>query len=336
MGLIFLRIGIPRALIYYYYYPIWVTLFEELGIEAVISGETSKNMIDEGIKVTVQEICVPIKIFNSHVLDLINKGVDYIFIPRMVKIKKFETFCPKFLGLPDMAKNIFAEYNTEIISPKISCNSDRITNFSSYKEVAKKLDIPSWKMKNALKVAEKKWTEFRNLSLKGFTIDEIMAGKITDGVPVKNTGSEAINIGVMSYVYNLYDNFISMDIIAKLRSMGVNIVTFEMLPDKLLYKSLSHLKKHLFWTFSNKVLGAGFNFLNDGKIDGIIHLTAFGCGPDSYIGKMMELESDRKHKPFLTIRVDEHTGESHLITRIEAFTDMLKRKKIFQAGRVSV
>ena len=28
----------------------------------------------------------------------------------------------------------------------------------------------------------------------------------------------------------------------------------------------------------------------------------------------------------MTLRIDEHTGESHLQTRIEAFTDMIKRK----------
>jgi len=39
------------------------------------------------------------------------------------------------------------------------------------------------------------------------------------------------------------------------------------------------------------------------------------------------LDSDTYNKPFLTMRVDEHSGENHLQTRIEAFVDMLKRKK---------
>ncbi|MDP4180669.1 MAG: acyl-CoA dehydratase activase-related protein [Bacillota bacterium] len=331
-----MKIGIPRALVYYYYYPIWVSMFEELGAEVVISDETSKNMINEGIKLTVQEICVPIKIFNSHVLNLIEKGVDYVFIPRLVSIKKYETFCPKFLGLPDMAKNVFKDFEDRIISPKISSSTDNITNLSSYKEVMKKLNIPSGKMKSALKVASKKFEEFRNLSLKGFTISEILEGKTSGKKPFKNTAPDTVNIGLLGYVYNVYDNFISMDIISKFRSLGVNVVTFDMLSEKEIYKHMGHLNKHLFWTFSNKILGAGMYFLNEDQFDGIIHITAFGCGPDSYIGKMMELDSDKKHKPFLTIRVDEHTGESHLVTRVEAFTDMLKRKKMSQVGRVSV
>ena len=69
-------------------------------------------------------------------------------------------------------------------------------------------------------------------------------------------------------------------------------------------------------------------FLKDDSIDGIIHITAFGCGPDSLIGKIMELESVDYKKPFMTIRVDEHTGENHLQTRVEAFIDMIYRKKL--------
>lgn len=328
-----LRIGIPKALIYYYYIPLWKALFEELGFEIVVSDDTSKDIINKGIKVSVQEICVPIKVFNSHVLNLMEKNVDYIFIPRMVSIKKKETFCPKFLGLPDMAKSIFEKYNDKIISPHIQARSNEITNLKSYLEVGRILDIPSSKLKRALKVARKKWNDFRALSYQGYSINDILNGNLTKKPFIVNPDRTTINIGLIGYVYNIYDNFVSMDVISKLKSMGINVITFEMLQEKELFKQLEHLRKPLFWTFSNYLLGAGYYFLNNENIDGIIHMTAFCCGPDSYIGKMMELKSDKKKKPFLTIRVDEHTGESHLVTRIEAFTDMIKRKRAALQGK---
>lgn len=334
--MIFLRIGLPRALIYYYYYPLWKTFFEELGAEVVLSDETSKGIINEGIKITVQEICVPIKIFNSHILNLLEKDVDYIFIPRMISIKKYETFCPKFLGLPDMSRNIFTEHADRFLSPKISCSSDKITNESSYLEIAEKLNVPTWRMKNALKKAGKQWTEFRKLCMKGFSIDEILEGKPARKETDVAESDKALNIGLIGYVYNVYDSFLSMDILSKIRNMGVKVSTFEMLSDKEIESGLKNVDRKLFWTFSNKLLGAGYHFLDDKKTDGLIHITAFGCGPDSFIGKMLELESEHRHKPFLTIRVDEHTGESHLITRIEAFVDMLSRRKQGHEGRVSV
>ena len=67
-------IGIPRALVYYYYFPQWKTFFEELGYKVVISDKTSRKIIDQGIKVTLNDACVPIKLFHGHVIDLINKN----------------------------------------------------------------------------------------------------------------------------------------------------------------------------------------------------------------------------------------------------------------------
>ena len=56
-------------------------------------------------------------------------------------------------------------------------------------------------------------------------------------------------------------------------------------------------------------------------------LTAFGCGPDSLMVERITRYAKRLKKPLLNLTVDEHTGEAGFITRIEAFTDMLFRKK---------
>jgi predicted nucleotide-binding protein (sugar kinase/HSP70/actin superfamily) len=80
-------------------------------------------------------------------------------------------------------------------------------------------------------------------------------------------------------------------------------------------------------------LAGGYVFLEDSDIDGIIHVTSFGCGPDAFLGKYLELDSEQYQKPFMTIRVDEHTGENHLQTRIEAFVDVITKKK-FAKGAV--
>ena len=43
-----MRIGIPGALPYYQYYPMWQTFFEELGAEVVVSPPTTQAMLTEG------------------------------------------------------------------------------------------------------------------------------------------------------------------------------------------------------------------------------------------------------------------------------------------------
>jgi len=73
-----MKIGIPKALLYYYYFPLWKVFFEKLGHQVIVSDATSKEIVDRGVKVSVPELCVPIKIHNGHMLDLVDKGADYI------------------------------------------------------------------------------------------------------------------------------------------------------------------------------------------------------------------------------------------------------------------
>lgn len=64
------KIGIPKALLYYYYFPFWLKLFAELNLEPVISDSTSRELLDKGVKKSLSKICVPIKVIVGHVLNL--------------------------------------------------------------------------------------------------------------------------------------------------------------------------------------------------------------------------------------------------------------------------
>ena len=63
------------------------------------------------------------------------------------------------------------------------------------------------------------------------------------------------------------------------------------------------------------------------KIDGIIALSAFGCGPDSLMVEEVQYHAKEKNLPMIHINLDEQTGEAGFVTRIQAFVDMLIRKK---------
>jgi predicted nucleotide-binding protein (sugar kinase/HSP70/actin superfamily) len=36
-----MKIGIPRALLFYHFYPLWKTFFENLGFQVILSPETN-------------------------------------------------------------------------------------------------------------------------------------------------------------------------------------------------------------------------------------------------------------------------------------------------------
>lgn len=328
-----MKIGIPQSLLYAYYFPFWKTYFEELGFEVVVTPMTTKGIIDKGVKASVPELCVPIKIYLGHIITLLEQDVDYVFVPRFVSIRKGQFFCPKFMGLPDMIKYSFSGIEEKLISPTINTNSDNLgTSLKDFSIIEKMFGISRQKNINAIEKANEIWLRFREYSLKGYTITEsmkiVLEGYDESNFNIEENSKNYVTIGLIGYVYNIYDSFISMDILNRLREMGVKVKTFEMLSEEIIEKELKSMSKKMFWTFSDKLLAAGYAFYDDEEVDGLIHVTAFGCGPDSMLGKLLDMDSVDYNKPFMTVRVDEHTGENHLQTRIEAFIDMIKRKKM--------
>lgn len=325
------KIGIPNALLCEYYISFWKSFFEELGFQVVTSGSTTKTVLDKGVRKLAPEMCIPMKIYTGHVIELLESCVDYIYVPRFVSIAENDAFCPKFMGLPDLLVSILPDLKDKIITHSIISDSEDITTESNYIYLAEKFNIDKRKIREALKIAREKWLTYRNLcTTHGYNSREANNKVLYN--KERAVKCRDLKLGVVGYVYDIYDEFISMNILEKLSELGASSVTFEMLSDNAINKQLKRFDKQMFWTFSNRTIASAYHFFEDNEIDGVIHVTAFGCGPDAFIGKYLELDSASYAKPFMTLRVDEHTGENHLQTRLEAFIDMLRRLKSEEAA----
>ena len=168
----FMKIGIPRALLYYYYYPFWKTLFSELGCQVVVSDETNAGIVADGAAVTVSELCVPIKIFNGHVLNLLKKDVDYIMIPQFVSMGK-EWYCPKFLGVVEIAEYSISGLKEKALPVRITSKDDVIDRLSDWEKLCDLLDVSRARLKRALKKAKAAFLAFREDCKKGHTSEGI-------------------------------------------------------------------------------------------------------------------------------------------------------------------
>ena len=101
-----MQVGIPRAMSYYNYFPFWYGFFNALDIEVVISAKTTKQTMSSGSALVVSETCLPVKVYVGHILDLLNKGVDKIFVPSIQSIAPKIYNCSKIRGLPDLIRNV--------------------------------------------------------------------------------------------------------------------------------------------------------------------------------------------------------------------------------------
>ena len=103
-----IRIGIPRGLLYYRDYILWKTFFEGIGCTLILSPPTNKGIIDKGGNISIDESCLPAKIYLGHVKELSQK-CDYILVPRICNYGKGNRVCMKFNGIYDVVNNLFED-----------------------------------------------------------------------------------------------------------------------------------------------------------------------------------------------------------------------------------
>lgn len=319
------RIGIPGALFYFVYYPMWKVFFEELGVQVVTSGKTTRELLDNGVREALADACVPVKLFFGHVMALKDK-VDQLFIPRIVCLNKKTVYCPKFLGLPDMIRHGLPDM-PPVIDVRIDTRDRRFAVLKAFLATGEMLKQSPQAALGAYakgRVIQMKFYKLLRSGLQPAEAIDMIFGR-NKAKPVFPTGE--MNFAVVGYPYIINDRYISVDVVNKLRRMGINVLT----PDNLSPLSIAWRRydsgKRMFWTFSDTVLRATRYFIGRKNIDGIIHLSAFGCGPDSIVDKFIHMDNGRREVPFMTLTIDEHSGEAGIGTRLEAFVDMVKRKK---------
>lgn len=318
-----LKIGIPRSLTYYNYHPLWKTFFEELGAEVVVSPPTTRTILKQGVKAAESEFCLPVKVYYGHALCLTGL-VDTLFIPRIVSVEKRAYTCPKLLGLPDMIRAV--DDAPSVWSPTIDFTKGKKAFYSSVFETGKMLSRDSFSILRAYLKAASEYRKFQVRLREG--VPRHQAIECGDG---KASGKEKrpLKIGLVGHDYIISDSYVTMNLAERLEKLGVCLVTPDTLPRRIINREAATLPKSLFWSYEKDIIGAAFHWMKKGLADGIIYVLAFACGPDSLIQTLLEYEARRTggRMPLMSIVIDEHSGEAGLVTRIEAFVDMLMRAK---------
>ena len=296
-----MTIGIPKALLYYKYKDLWINFFSYLDIDVKISPDTNKEILELGKKYSNDEACLSLKIFLGHIRYLINK-CDYILIPRVNSLKKKENMCTNFSCLYDLVENTF-NINTLLFNIDIVKNEDELSAFLS---IASSLKISKIKAIKAFIHAKK-------------IVDDIEKYKYIKYESILK--NDRLKILIAGHTYNINDSFVGLPILKYLKGMNVNVLTTNTL--KANPNSHTSISKDLYWTNNKEILSVISDYKD--KIDGIILLTTFPCGPDSLCNEMVIRKI--KDIPIITIIIDELNNDSGLLTRLESFIDILNSKK---------
>lgn len=294
-----IKIGIPRSLFYYYYKDIWKLFFNEFNIELIVSPPTNKKIMENGSKYSTDEMCISMKNYIGHVHYLLDK-CDYILVPRISNYGNDNQTCTNFLATFDIINNIF---ETKLLNYNINLENNEteekglikiVTKFGYSKEYASKV------YKNAVK----KITEKNNKLIKE---------------NIKKLESSKKKILLIGHPYNIYDNLIGKDIIKYLESNDIEIIYSDLFHKDITNELSKKLSYSLYFKYNKENIGA-IPLVID-KIDGIIFISTFPCGPDSLAN---ELVFRKIKKPYLNLIIDDLDSLTGIETRIESFIDIIK------------
>jgi len=311
------RVGIPRVGMFHEYFPLYKAFFTELGFEVVPSDKPNRHIVHQGLRTAHSEFCFPIKAAHGHVWNLLEKGVDILFVPAVISaeqpdphIRKSLT-CPYLQVLPELLASYckVGEKGVKYLAPRLHFQRGTRHLQRVFTQVAKELGKSAKEARRALEVGLDALQRFREWQRqRGMEILDSLSDRETAFV-------------VVGRQYVLYDESVNTNIGKKIRDMGILPIPQDFLPINDVHICDS-------WRDVNprqiqRRLAVARLVRENPNLRAVV-LTYFGCGPDSFANPFFK---DELNEPCCILQIDEHTADAGIITRLEAFADTVRTRK---------
>lgn len=288
---------------YYRNYILWKNFFEIIGCNIVLSPNTDSDIVKVGSKLSVDESCLPSKIYLGHINYLIDK-CDYVVIPRIYSYGRKKRVCVKFNGIYDVVNNIFPDI--KILDYNIDNLKFKYELFGFIK-MGLKLNRNIFRIIYAYIIGKiKEYKYNKTLILKQ---DKVMR-------------SNKLKVLIVSHPYIVYDKYLSSNIINYLKDEDIDILYSDRMNRKESIYYAEEESNTLYFLYSKENIGSVFYYKD--LVDGIIFLSSFPCGVDSLVNELVIRKID--NVPCINIILDDSTSTGGLYTRLESFVDIIKAR----------
>jgi len=298
-------IGIPRALAYYRYGTLWESFLQELDTPYITSGETTRHTLEVGAKCTVDESCLPLKLYMGHVSALLGR-CDRVLVPELRHMGRREEFCVRFWGLYDTVQATFE--HAQLLTYARNSRHPAIQE-AAFLRLGRTLGKGRIASSRAYRraVERQRAAELRCL----------FRGRAS-----LHTPRPKILLAGNPYVTK--DPLLGGAVARLLKNLGAVPLYPDAWDREACKKQATQLSKDLYWTFQRETIGA-IRFA-EGQVDGVILLTAFPCGSDCLANELVLRRLNGR--PLIQIILDEHQGGEGLRTRVESFLDMVAGRRV--------
>ena len=304
-------VGMQRALYGHQLGVMWAHFFDRLGFRLVLSPPTNAHISKMGIETVMAETCYPVKVSHGHIKELMGK-TKYLFLPSIITMptpqpSEVGYFCPMLQSNSYMVRMALGLDPLSILTPVIHLKYDPDTLALEISEqIQSKLGVRKAEIKRALYYASDRQNQFAaELHRKG---REILKDQDPDEPIVVVTGRP----------YNLYDERLNLRLGQNLSKIGITALPMDFIDVSSV--DLSDFSS-MYWGLGAQVLRTA-RFVKGHPNYFSLHLTNFGCGPDSFI------EHFYKHimgdKAYLILELDEHSAVAGVMTRLEAYKNVIE------------
>ena len=346
----------------------WAAALKKLGVEPLVPPRTSKKTLELANKYSPESICLPYKMVLGNFMQAIEKNVDYVAMissPGICRLGEYGQSIKHVLtemghgekykelqlydGFNGMYKFLSEISDANPVSIVKAINIairkifvlDRIENLFSYYR-AREITFGT---------AEKHYNKALALIIDASNTKELIAAEKEAIEEIKLTpidkNREVINVEITGEIFLVQEPFSNQYIEKELGRMGVqtkrtltvsSFVRDAIIP-KAFKKGETHLERayrmarpYLMRDIGGDALESVSDvaYANERGVDGIIHVSPFTCMPEIMSQNIFPTMRENCEIPILTLIMDEQTGRAGYITRLEAFVDLMKRRKFYK------
>jgi predicted CoA-substrate-specific enzyme activase len=303
-------VGMQRALYGLQTSLFWAHFFDQLGYRLVLSPPTNHRISESGIEKILVEACYPVKVSHGHTRMLMDK-TRYLFLPTMIDMQTIEPergyYCPMVQSNSYMLRSALGIKGESVLTPVIHMRHDPDTlALEIFEQVRERLDADRRGVRKAVHHA---------LNMQQRFVEELLAAGRES---IEALSCDEPFILVTGRPYNLYDERMNLRLGRSLSRMGVSAIPMDFID--LPSEDLSDFPS-MFWGLGARILRAAKFVRRMPNCFGL-HLTNFGCGADSFI------EHFYRHimgdKAYLILELDEHSAAAGVMTRLEAFKNVIE------------
>ena len=348
-------------------YVAWEMALKTMGIEPYIPPYTSKKTLSLGTKNSPEAICLPYKLILGNFIEAIEGGVDYVSMitsPGICRLGEYGrnieqvlldlgykanyielSLYDGFKGMIDYlvrlsgSKNYFKIFKAIFLATRTVFMVDELQSFLSYYRAREINKGDSEKAFNrAIKLIRNAngYRELIKAHKQG--LKELSSVKI-------DKNKDVLHVDLTGEIYIVNDEFSNQNMERELGAMGVQVrrslTISSFLKDaiipKMFKKGETHLerayrlaKPYLMRDIGGDALECVSDVLyaKERNVDGLIHVSPFTCMPEIMSQNIFPKIREDTNLPILSLIMDEQTGRAGYITRLEAFVDLMRRKKM--------